>query len=79
MKNLVTTLILSCVALLAYSAASAQTIWEKYSGNPILVGGPSGTWDQFGVLAIGMLFDSATVLSRDSIFSRSFKRHVMGR
>lgn len=38
----------------------AQTNWEKYSGNPVLSEGPPGAWDENGVIAQGMLFDSAT-------------------
>jgi hypothetical protein len=60
MTNLVTIFVLTCVAFLACYTASAQTNWNKYSGNPILVGGPPGAWDQYGVLSIGVLLDSAT-------------------
>lgn len=60
MKKLVMTFVLLCCAFLAHDTVSAQTNWEKHPGNPILVGGPSGAWDEFGVLAIGVLLDSAT-------------------
>jgi predicted GH43/DUF377 family glycosyl hydrolase len=59
MKNLVTTCVLSCIPFFACYTAFAQTHWEKHTGNPVLVGGP-GAWDQLGVLAMGVLLDSAT-------------------
>lgn len=40
--------------------AFTQTYWEKFSGNPVLDVGPSGSWEENGVLAQGVFFDGTT-------------------
>ncbi|MBI3005477.1 MAG: T9SS type A sorting domain-containing protein [Ignavibacteriales bacterium] len=37
--------LIACFALLASRQAGSQTIWMKYTGNPIMDVGPSGAWD----------------------------------
>ena len=37
------------VGLLCVTQASSQTVWAKYSGNPVLDAGPSGSWEVLGV------------------------------
>lgn len=54
------TFVVSYVTFLACYTASAQTNWAKYQGNPIIVNGSTGEWDQNAVLALGILLDSAT-------------------
>ena len=38
----------------------AQTNWTKYSGNPVLNLGASGSWDDAGVILPSVIFDSNT-------------------
>ncbi len=38
----------------------AQTNWTKYSGNPVLNLGASGSWDDAGVILPSVIFDSDT-------------------
>jgi predicted GH43/DUF377 family glycosyl hydrolase len=40
---------IAIILLLLVSGASAQTTWEKYTGNPTLEPGPPGSWDEMSI------------------------------
>jgi predicted GH43/DUF377 family glycosyl hydrolase len=42
---------------LGYATSSNGIVWTKYSGNPVLTPGASGTWDHWGVLCSSVLMD----------------------
>ncbi len=46
--------------LFAITTGFAQTNWEKYPDNPVLIPGLPGAWDENGVIAHGMFFDGFT-------------------
>ncbi len=39
---------------------TAQILWEKYEGNPVLVPGASGTWNDYSLAPVSILFDCST-------------------
>lgn len=43
--------------ILMGSILSAQTVWTKYEGNPVLAKGPTGSWDTANVKAPQVIFD----------------------
>ena len=47
------------ILMLMTVSGFAQTKWEKYSGNPVLLPGAPGEWDSSGVVATGTLFDGS--------------------
>ena len=51
---------LALTVLLPAGEASGQTPWTKHAGNPVLVGGGPGEWDEGGVLSGAVLFDGTT-------------------
>jgi hypothetical protein len=44
----------------SFTDSFAQTDWEKYEGNPVLVPGSPGDWDDFSLWAFSILFDGST-------------------
>ena len=38
----------------------SQVEWTKYENNPIMVGGPEGSWDEGGISGVDVLFDGET-------------------
>lgn len=42
---------------LGYATSSNGSVWNKYSGNPVLTPGAHGTWDHLGVLCPSVLMD----------------------
>ena len=53
-----TVLFMTMVFLLGLlTGSSAQTVWTKYQGNPVLVSGSSGTWNDFALAPGSIIFD----------------------
>lgn len=50
-----------CLALAWAPVAHAQLEWTQHPANPILVPGPSGTWDRGGVVASSVIQDGDTL------------------
>ena len=53
-----------CILILflvsTFSDSFAQTDWMKYQGNPVLVPGSAGTWNDFSLAPGSILFDGTT-------------------
>ena len=48
------------IATLCYASSADGLQWTKYSGNPVLGNGPSGTWDSRGVFTPSVLLEGGT-------------------
>ena len=62
-KAVCTTLFASLLILILVSTSTtviAQTNWEKYAGNPVIVPGPPGEWDDYWIFSGDVLFDDST-------------------
>ena len=62
-KAVCTTLFAALLILILISTSTkvfAQTNWEKYFGNPVIVPGPPGAWDDYWVFSDDVLFDGTT-------------------
>jgi gluconolactonase len=46
--------------ILFASALFSQAEWTKYESNPVMVGGPEGSWDEGGISGVDVLFDGET-------------------
>jgi len=44
----------------AITTGFAQTDWQKYPGNPVMIPGPPGAWDDHWMFNGGVLFDDST-------------------
>ena len=55
-------IIILCLSILAIGSLSAQTIWKKYEGNPVLSAGPAGTWDDTEVYRPWVIYDPDSAL-----------------
>ncbi|HSG67596.1 MAG TPA: hypothetical protein VK994_02740, partial [Bacteroidales bacterium] len=54
-------LLMSVILVIALTTTtSAQTLWEKYQGNPVLELGPAGSWDAFAAELGTVLFLNGT-------------------
>ena len=50
-------LLLFSILCLSNGVLTAQTLWTKYSGNPVLTPGSSGEWDGEGVALSSVIYD----------------------
>ena len=48
------------LVVLSFSISFAQINWEKYEGNPVLVPGANGEWDDYCIGDFCILFDGNT-------------------
>lgn len=62
MRAIFTVCVVLCMIVsgLVSSQGFAQTVWEKDPTNPVIEPGAAGSWDEAGVLALGMYFDGVT-------------------
>jgi len=58
-KTLFTTLLI-LIFISTSTRSFAQTNWQKYSGNPVIVPGPPGAWDDHWIFSGDVLFDDTT-------------------
>jgi hypothetical protein len=62
-KTVCKTLFATFLVLIFFSTSTrlfAQTNWQKYAGNPVLVPGPPGAWDDHWMFSGDVLFENTT-------------------
>ena len=57
MKKLTFIFIAALLFIPVGRATQAQTEWTKYAGNPVLVEGSAGSWDENYLVEASVLFD----------------------
>ena len=79
LKNRNIAIFLSIAALMLWAnVGMTQTEWEKYPGNPVLDLGESGTWDDYYVHSLTILFDGTKYQMWYTGDDDSSTRHKIG-
>ena len=60
MRKFVISSLVTSLIILTGSILSAQTVWTKYEGNPVLPKGPAGSWDDADVFFPEVILDGST-------------------
>jgi len=60
MRKIAVSCLVTSLIILTGSILSAQTVWTKYDGNPVLLKGPAGSWDSVAVAFPEVILDGST-------------------